>query len=369
MGNDSARIKRRAGCEGLDRVFSLRSLHKNPLYLLFILLIFSAGCLPGGGRNSGAVIRRIAEPYALNLVAWEMQNTFAPVSQDSDASVLPVSPDALVGDIEQALAEQKIAAVPPVGTRLQPPPLLLVVSPRERILYSDRLLLQPGLDLSQVGEVESAIDALGLSSLVVKIGGFGAAYPAIVSPSMPLKNIVEAVVEEWAHQYLALRPLGFLYLLDCLGFSQDPDVITMNETLAGMIAEEIGDIVYRRYAESPVPQRARETADGFDFNAEMRLTRRHVDELLIAGRVDDAEEYMEQRRIFFNNNGYHIRKLNQAYFAFHGIYGQDPGSASPVYGQMRKLRDASASLSGFVDRVSAMTRYAELERAVNDLPH
>jgi len=368
MGNDSVRIKRRPGHNGLARVFSLHSIHKNPLYLLFMLLILSAGCLPGGGQDRGAEIQRIAEPYALNLVAWETQNTFARISQDSNASVLPVSPDALERDIEQVLKEQKIAAVPPVRTRLQPPPLLLVVSPRERIQYLDRLLLQPGLDGSQVVEVENAIDAMGLSSLVVKIGGFGAAYPSIVSPSMPLKNIVEAAVEEWAHQYLALRPLGFLYFLDCLGFSQDPNVITMNETLAGMIAEEIGDVVYRRYGESPVPQQAGGTADGFDFNAEMRLTRRHVDELLAAGGIDEAEAYMEQRRIFFNSHDFPIRKLNQAYFAFHGIYGKDPGSASPIYGQMRKLRDASGSLSGFVDRVSAMTRYSELEQAVNDLP-
>jgi len=347
-------------------MFRLRPLHRNQLYLLFMLLIFSAGCLPG--KDSGAEIRRIAEPYALELLTWELQNCLAPAAQGSDASVLPVSPELLSRDIEQALAEQKIAAAPPVRTRLQPPPLLLVVSPRERILYSDRLLLQPGLEISRIEEVESAIDAIGLSSLVVKIGGFGAAYPAIVSPSMPLKNIVEAAVEEWAHQYLALRPLGFLYLLDCLGFSQDAGVITMNETLAGMIAQEIGDMVYRRYGESPLPQQAGGTADGFDFSAEMGLTRRHVDELLAAGRVDEAEVYMEQRRIFFNSHDFPIRKLNQAYFAFHGIYGQDPGSASPVYGQMRKLRDASSSLAGFVDRVSAMTVYAELEQAVDELP-
>jgi hypothetical protein len=35
---------------------------------------------------------------------------------------------------------------------------------------------------------------------------------------------------------------------------------------------------------------------------------------------------------------------------------------------MKKLRDASASLAAFVDRVSAMTGYAQLQDAVNNLP-
>ncbi|MCX5993356.1 MAG: hypothetical protein NT177_03955 [Chloroflexi bacterium] len=342
------------------------SFRTNPLYAIFMLLALSAACLPGGGQ--GAEIRRIARPYALNLAAWELQNSLAPLSQDSPAPNLPVSPAVLSGDIEQVLAQQGIAAMPPVSTRLQEPPLLLVVSPRDRILYKDRLLLLPGLDSSQVEEVESRIDSLGLSALVVKIGGFGAAYPAIVSPSMPFKDMVGAAVEEWAHQYLALRPLGFLYLLDSLGVGQDPNVITINETLAGMIADEIGAGVYRPYDQGQGTQRGSGAAAGFDFDAEMRLTRRQVDELLAAGRIGEAEDYMQARRVFFNGHGYPIRKLNQAYFAFHGIYGQDPGSAGPVYGQMKKLRDASASLAAFVDRVSAMTGYAQLQDAVNNLP-
>jgi hypothetical protein len=39
-----------------------------------------------------------------------------------------------------------------------------------------------------------------------------------------------------------------------------------------------------------------------------------------AGKVELAEEFMEERRQFFWKKGYHIRKLNQAYFAFHGAY-------------------------------------------------
>ncbi len=335
-------------------------------YALLMLLILSAGCLPGKTQDSGAEIRRIAGPYALNTLTWELHNTFSP--PDSSASGLPVSPALLAADIEQALAQQNIAAFPPVRPRLEEPPLLLVVSPRDHIQYLDRLLLLPGLNVSQVEEVENGINSLGLSSLVVRIGGLGAAYPAIVSPSLPLKTVVEATVEEWAHQYLALRPLGFLYLLDSLGFSQDPAVIIMNETLAGIISDEVGAAVYQRYIDKQGAPQLDSPDDGFDFAAEMRLTRQNVDDLLAAAKVDEAEAYMEGRRLFFNSNGYRIRKLNQAYFAFHGIYGRDPGSASPVYGQMKKLRDGSASLAEFIGRVSAMTGYSDLEQAVEKLP-
>ncbi|MFA5079182.1 MAG: hypothetical protein WC541_06845 [Dehalococcoidia bacterium] len=333
------------------------------LCTLPVVLMSAAACLPAVGGDAASEARRLAAPYALNVPAWELHNTFAP----PDAAPQKGIPAALGADIENALAQQGIAALPPVRYRLVQPPLLLVISPRERIFYLNRLLLQPGMDAARMEELEDGIAEKGLSALVVKIGGFGAAYPAVVSPSLPLKTIAEAVVEEWAHQYLALRPLGFLYLLDSLGFSQDPGVITMNETLAGMMADEISAAVCSRYSGAAL-QQGGASDDGFDFAAEMRLTRRQVDELLAGGSVDEAERYMNERRDFFVAHGYPIRKLNQAYFAFHGIYGQDPGSASPVYGQMKKLRQASGSLAEFVQQVSAMTGSDALEKAVDSLP-
>jgi len=350
----------------LPRVFSRFAPRKIPLYLALALIV-AAACLPIDSAHTGAGIRRAAETYALNVPAWELQNSLTPLDHDTSQPGPEAAPGTLGADIERELIRQKLAAVPPVRYRLERPPLLLVVSPRERISYSDRLLLQPGLDTARMEELENSIAGLGLSALVVEIGGFGAAYPAVVSPSLPVKNIVEAVVEEWAHQYLALKPLGFLYLLDCLGFAQEPGVINMNETLAGMMAGEIGSAVCAGYSENVCQRRDSPSHDGFDFAAEMRLTRRQVDGLLAAGRVDQAERYMGERRAFFQEHGYCIRKLNQAYFAFHGIYGQDPGSAGPVYGQMKMLREASGSLADFVQRVSAMTGPADLEEAVKGL--
>jgi len=102
----------------------------------------------------------------------------------------------------------------------------------------------------------------------------------------------------------------------------------------------------------------------FDYRAEMRQTRLQVDELLAAGKVDEAERYMEMRRQFFWEHGYHIRKINQAYFAFYGSYADQPGGgaagADPVGTAVRKLWAESSSLKEFVDRVSAVRSYADL---------
>ena len=80
----------------------------------------------------------------------------------------------------------------------------------------------------------------------------------------------------------------------------------------------------------------------------MRATRLRVDELLASGMIDKAEAYMEERRQFLADNGYYIRKLNQAYFAFHGSYADSAASVSPIHGQLEAVRQASDSLGEFV---------------------
>ena len=99
----------------------------------------------------------------------------------------------------------------------------------------------------------------------------------------------------------------------------------------------------------------------------MHITRVHVDELLAAGKTDEAESYMEQRRLFLWDNGYQIRKLNQAYFAFHGAYADEPGGAAgndPVGPAVRALRDKSGSLHEFINRIAWFTSFEQLQRAI-----
>lgn len=321
---------------------------------------------PGSQSNEQELplrIRNAVGPDALKLAGWEINNLVSAGGKQATTDPGITRFSDLPGNISEVLSEEKIAVFPQVRVKLEAPPPLLVISRRERIVYYDRILLRPGLPDQAMAEIEDKVDALDLSSLVVQLGGFGAAYPAIVSPDMPAEHIVNAAVEEWAHQYLAFKPLGSLYLLDSLGLRQDPAVIVMNETLAGMIAREIGDKVYERYYSNAGGRVNSAGQAVFDFNKEMRETRLSADGLLAAGKIGEAEQYMKDRRLYFNQHGYAIRKLNQAYFAFHGIYGQDPGAVSPVYQDMLKLRKNCVNLSGFVDKISGMASYADLEKA------
>jgi hypothetical protein len=99
----------------------------------------------------------------------------------------------------------------------------------------------------------------------------------------------------------------------------------------------------------------------------MHTTRIHVDELLAAGKIEEAEAYMEQRRKVFWDNGYPIRKLNQAYFAFYGAYADVPGGAAgedPVGPAVRALRAQSGSLTKFLESISKMTSFQQLQDAL-----
>ena len=91
----------------------------------------------------------------------------------------------------------------------------------------------------------------------------------------------------------------------------------------------------------------------------MRETRVRTDELLSQGLTEEAEAYMEERRRFLVDNGFNIRKLNQAYFAFHGTYAEHPGSVSPIAGQIRELRSRSPDIGAFVRTVAAFGTYEE----------
>ena len=98
----------------------------------------------------------------------------------------------------------------------------------------------------------------------------------------------------------------------------------------------------------------------------MRDTRAETEQLLAAGQVDSAEAYMRRRRDELQQHGYVIRKLNQAYFALYGSYGEGfaASPANPVPGLLRRLRAASPTLGDFLFRVRGITTVAELRQAV-----
>ncbi|MCX8126053.1 MAG: hypothetical protein N3E40_02755 [Dehalococcoidia bacterium] len=264
-----------------------------------------------------------------------------------------------IGNPFGSLAWPKV--FPPVLFKLEEPPKLLIISPRDRILLWHRVTLRQHLTLEEREQIETLCDRLGVSSLVEDTGGM-ATYPSMVSENGGIRHVIETVIEEWVHQYLPFKPLGFLYLMAIWGIRRDPEIVTINETLAGMVSTELTNIIYREHYEKHEPPRPPRPT--FDFNREMRVTRMKVDELLASGQVATAESYMEERRQFFIKNGYYIRKLNQAYFAFYGNYGQNPASVSPVYADLQALRLKTTSLADFLERAASVTSYSELRALI-----
>jgi hypothetical protein len=329
----------------------------------------------------------------IQRLEWEIHQAYTdPQVEDPDATTARLrarlaelrADEEARQPIAEAILEEQTASIlvnegfgvlaqefPPVSAHFTPLPLLLIISPRERIEKVFSLSLRHRMDTAQQEAIEEQIDAdLDVSSLVTGIGGL-AAYPAMLLENSSLDWVANVTAHEWTHHYLTLRPLGWNY-------EASADTRTINETVASIVGEEAGRrMVARYYPELLPPEPEAAPAEkvpppeppALDFPAEMRETRIRVDELLAEGRIEEAESYMEERRQEFVANGYYIRKLNQAYFAFHGAYADEPGAAGadPIGPAVRELRGQSPNLYTFVARVAGVTTLAELQALLNEV--
>ena len=337
----------------------------------------------------------------IQQVEWEIHRTYTDPQTDdpkAEAAALHAQLDELrsAEEIRQSLAEsileEQISSVlvgegfgimgqemPPVSAHFTPLPAMLIISPRDHIERIYSLGLAHGLDATRRETIEEQVDAAqDVSSLVTSIGGLSA-YPSMLLESSSLNWIAEVSAHEWAHHYLTPRPLGWNYTI--------PETQIINETVASIVGKEVGALMLGRYYPEhlpPEPEPEPEEPAGteeetpeelppepltFDFRQEMRKTRIHVDELLAQGEIEVAEAYMEERRQAFVANGYYLRKLNQAYFAFHGAYADEPGAAGadPRGPKVQELRAHSPDLHTFVMRVSRVTTLAELEALLDEM--
>ncbi len=281
---------------------------------------------------------------------------------------------ALERQVREAFAQQGIGnpinkkskiVFPPVKIYLGDTPHLLVISPRDKIESTQEVTLLPEMSPENIEKIEEEVDALGVSALVVDLGGL-ATYPSYVIDDSDLHFTLETIAHEWTHQYLAFTPLGLRYILDEAGIRKDYDIATINETVAGIVGKEIGDALYQKL----VPQEAGQseppptTEPVFDFNKEMREIRMAVDDYLGRGEIDAAEQFMEAQRQYLADNGYYIRKLNQAYFAFYGTYADSPTSVSPIGEELKKLRGQSDSLKDFLKSAAGIKSRQDLDKSV-----
>ncbi len=297
---------------------------------------------------------------------YQQRKNLAPIAE----AILQHQVSTIVADLGLTLGGQP---VPPVLYHVTPLPVSIVISPRQVIERRDSASLTPGMPLDERNALEVQVDnALDVSSLVVDVGGIGL-YPTMVMETTNINWLAEVVAHEWIHNYLTLRPLG-------LSYGTSPELRIINETVANLADKEIGAALIARYYPEhvpPTPPPKEELPPAvtdpeppvFDFRAEMHETRITTDEMLAAGQIEAAEAYMENRRQYLWENGYRIRKLNQAYFAFYGAYADVPGGAAgaaedPIGDAIRALRAHSPDLATFINRVSWMWSLDQLLGAV-----
>ncbi len=311
-----------------------------------------------------------AESQALRIEQQKLhaqRQNLAPLAE----SILQNQLSTVLADLGLTLGGQPI---PPVMYHVSPLPKALVVSPRDEIRQINNIGISPEITTDQRFELEDRVDqALDVSSLVVNVGGIGL-YPTMVMETTDINWMSEVVAHEWVHNFLSLRPLGVSY-------GSTPELRIINEMVASIADVEIATTLIARYypeylpppptpqPDAPQPEIEPAEPPPFDFRAEMHETRLTVDDMLAAGEIEAAETYMETRRQLFWDQGYRIRKLNQAYFAFYGAYAAHPGGAAgatedPIGDAIRTLRAESDSLAAFLNRISWVWSWEQLQNMV-----
>ena len=322
-------------------------------------------------QSQDSLIRALADPHLENRdqAAAEIKEELGEMRARREAAA-PFVEQIVQGQMNHALTALEMSVggqlVPPVLYRLEPDSYALIVSPRGEIQQAVNLMLIRNLTLDEIIRLEETIEKeLDLSALVVGIGGVGL-YPSMVIETGNLDWLIHVIGHEWTHNFLTIRPLGANYFTS-------PELTTINETIADLSADEIQRETFLLYypeflpaesigeesEENPPPESPDPITEEkvFDFRAEMHITRLEVDRLLVDKEIKEAEAYMESRRLFFWENGYLIRKLNQAYFAFHGSYAAAPGGAADAEGadlgsQLRELKKSAPSYAAFMREVA-----------------
>jgi hypothetical protein len=349
-------------------------------------------------------LRLVAQLHTLDAQIARVYADPAVSNPDEKAAELRQQRDSIRAEVArreplaESIAEAQVAAVlraegfdtlgqiiPPVAAHVTQLPALLVISPRDRIKVENSINIV-NISADQATVLEDSIEKeMNVAALIVPLGGLSL-FPSMVIQTWHAPTLFEVIAHEWCHHYLYFFPLGLSY--------DSPEARILNESTAVLFGREIGrKVVERFYADypeiiaqlplpeptsnpnrtpTPTPTPDPNRPPPFDFGATMNATRIRVDELLAAGKVDEAEAYMEERRALFNKNGYGIRKINQAYFAFYGGYqgvgGSNAGGTDPIGPALRGLRDSRGSVRAWLEAVRGITTREGLLRAAGITP-
>jgi hypothetical protein len=265
--------------------------------------------------------------------------------------------------------------LPPVSMHFTELPALLVISPRDHIEFAVDLTLV-NLTVEEREALERRIESkLDVSALVVPLGGISL-YPSMVVETSYLPRAIEVTAHEWSHHYLSFYPLG-------LEYTAQPETRLINETVADFFGKAVAlKVMQRYYPEMPQPDYSLQTFEPpapveitgdpdalplFDYGREMNEIRVTVDFLLSQGWITQAETYMEYRRREFVRNGYSIRRMNQAYFAFYGGYQGEPGAggSDPIGPAIQALLNKGDDLQDYLQTARSITTRDELLAAAD----
>ena len=275
-----------------------------------------------------------------------------------------VTENALEEIVSKAIKKHDISIFPkilfpPVLISLEQPPSLLILSPRNEIKLDKTILLKSNNSIPDKYEIEETIEDIeNKSALITDIGGLST-FPAIVKVKN-LESTLNTTAHEWFHNYMIFKPLGRSYFIN-------DKLKTINETAASIFGNEIA-----KYILAIKQDKNTENSDlsepcskpDFCFGFEMNETRTTAENYLNNGKISAAENYMKERQKLFLKKGYVIRKLNQAYFAFHGIYADSPSSKSTVFEELTNIRNQSESLSDFIKKIENISTENDYEKLI-----
>ena len=250
---------------------------------------------------------------------------------------------------------------PPIVFEFDNPPYVLATSPRDRIKLEGIYLLAGSIsseDLLGIEREAELVAGTELSTILVRTGGI-ATYPSTIPELSSQSSTVETIIHEWIHHYLALHPLGQRY------FASD-DLRTLNETVADLAAAELAEVLLSQ-KEWSSDRTLADNKDYFDFFNDMRELRLEVELLLRENRINEAEQIMEEQRLLFADKGYHIRTLNQAYFAYYDAYANSPASINPIGGKVLSIREKVGSIGEFIRLTAEFSTIDDLDRALLEL--
>lgn len=302
-----------------------------------------------------------------NVQAWEPQEqrTILEVYLDSPIpeDAYDLVEEAIATEVTKVLEAEGVSVTPPVDFEIVPHIYTLIVSPREEIalvgsgevFYEE---LSPARIEALEYEASTGPAAGGLrwlepedglvksSTLVTRLGGIATDPPRIVSHTTIW--IVQTAAHEWGHHYLFQYPLGW-HIGTGVG-----EMKMLNEMVADIIADEITKDIIQKY-DWKVSVEYKSVCD----KKELQPIRITVDQLLTEGQIEEAEAYMEEMRLELCSKGWCPRKLNQAFFAFCGQYGEGAEGDSPIPNMLKELRARYPSLKEFLEAMRKVSSYED----------